>query len=135
MGKAGDPLLMSNAESILRDAVVRVLAKDYHLSRGAYGVGWNTKRGRWSPQKGRGMRMCPIGATVVVHQPPVPKVIMERGRYDKREITTGSVPAAAAAALGVDIEWIRDFMLAFDGILVTDTDAGKLGAAIHEEYC
>ena len=81
----------------------KALAKGYRVEAGAWGVAWNPKRKRWSPLKHCRKRLCPIGALVLTEQP-------SPDRYC-------SVPATAAALLGVDIHWIIAFQMEFDGLI------------------
>ncbi len=98
----------------LQAACERVIAKGYAIYPGHYGIAYDGKRKRWTPVRNAGKRMCPIGAVVLVEQPGP-------GQH-------WSVPAAASALLGVDLEWVLDFQATFDGVLAGLTGDGAQSA-------
>lgn len=88
----------------IQAACERVEAKGYTIYPGQYGVAYDGKRKRWTPVRHAEKRMCPLGALVVVEQP-------KPGEH-------WSVPLAAFILLGVSLEWVLDFQVTFDGVLL-----------------
>ncbi len=111
---------MLTKEERLREAMRRVRARGYEVAPGAYGVGFDPVAKKWRPQKSAGKRMCPLGALVVVEQPPLGE--------------PPTVTAAAARLLGVDARWLVCFCWKFDGrVDACVCEACELGGRFHAE--
>lgn len=94
----------STKEDRIRRAMERVRDKGFEVAPGGYGIGFDLAQGKWRHAKLANKRVCPLGALVVVEQPPC-----------KDSGPIGSVPAAVAALLGVDLKWVLCFSWKFDG--------------------
>ena len=91
-------------------------AKGYRVEAGTWGVGWNPKSSKWAPLKTANKRLCPLGALVLVEQPPP-------GPYL-------SIPWAVSELLGVGIPWVIDFQCAFDGVASCVSAAADAAATV-----
>ena len=107
---------MTKLELIL-DSVERVCAKDFEVRPGRWGVFWDRERKRFRPNR---RNMCALGAALCCYQP--------QPKGDDSELISG-----VRELLGVDTAWFVDFQLAFDGVHVSDSDAGRMGALVRDK--
>jgi hypothetical protein len=114
---------MVTLEDRLRDAAKRVRAKGFSVEPGQYGVILNPIQNKWVPRKSANRCMCPLGALVVVEQPPPAEVF-----------PSGSIGAAISRASGRNGKWALCFSWVFDkGTASCGCEACLLALKFREE--
>jgi len=84
---------MNEIETKIRDAIHTAIGRGLRVRPGEWGIAMYD--GRWVLVSSN---ICPMAAVVLVEQPAITEIA-----------------AAAALALGVDPQWVMDFVWAFDG--------------------
>lgn len=113
---------MKTKEDRIRLAIERVRSRGCTIAPKSWGVGYDLARKKWNPRAAAERCMCPLGALVLVEQPP-PGLM--------------TVPDGARRALGVDGSWTLCFTWAFDGgppcLDASGCEACALGRRFREE--